>query len=125
MHVLKSNHKDIDFISQFMSTNLLNLEDIYIIQVEGFNVGIIEYRTNEESIYIDFIGIQEEYQGNHYATDAIHYLLNQYPNHELFGNCAPNEAAYWFWDSLGADFYMEYDFEDYMYNGECIPFTLH
>lgn len=102
-------------------------ENVYIIEINGTPIGALEYAAmpQHKLLKVEFISIDPDYRDNHYATHSIRLLQQVYPGYEIYGECLSNETAYYFWESLGADFEMEDDFETYRKNRECIPFILH
>lgn len=125
--IKKATIKDTEFIFKF---NLLNIENLYVVEYNNTNVGVIEYISesilNEdyESIYIEYIDILEEYRRKKIASSLIN-LLSKEGNNYIYGNSIPDITAILFWKSVGADFDGEDEFlESYIENSECLPFSI-
>lgn len=124
MDIRRANEGDLPFVLEYLSVSSTG---VHIIEGEsGENLGLVEFRDlGDYTLHIDYIVVVPEYRNNHIATQAIHYLMDAYPEHELCGECLPRESSYYFWESFGAEFYMEFDFEDYVEMNTCIPFVIH
>lgn len=122
--LVKALDEDRDFILNYFS----NFNDnIYIVLNEDSNrCGVIEYvhLKEQDLIKIEYIHIFLDYQGNGYATDVIDFFKNNHSNCAIYGDVKPSESAYYFWESVGAEFDMYDDLDYYIKNRECIPFIL-
>lgn len=80
-----------------------------------------------DSLYIQFIEVVDEFKGEGIGTDVVLSLFDQFNVDVLTGNIMidPNYSAYYFWDSLGSD--IDISLDDYIESG-CtldISFILH
>lgn len=124
MNIRRAQEYDLDFVLQYLSETSYG---VHIVEDElGERLGLVEFRDlGDYNLHIDYIVVVPEHRDNHIGTQVIHELMRAYPEHEICGESLPRESSYYFWESLGAEFYMEFDLEDYADRNTCIPFVIH
>lgn len=116
--LIRVNKENQLYASKFLNNNL---ENVYVINGNNKNFGIVEVKENEGVCKIELIEVEKQFKKKGIGRDVIKTLLGL---HEVvYGDSLPRKESIGFWQSLGAEF--EEDIEECIENGDCIPFIIY
>ncbi len=92
LRIIKTDLDEKSYASDFIKGE----HQYYLIEVDGSEVGSIEYgEVDKETIEIISIHIEKQYRSNNYGLEALNLLLKKTNSKRVILKSAPSSRRYW------------------------------